>query len=135
MFPWPIDLSAIECAEVALRIRLPEPYRHGMARANGGEVMAFGLPWELCTFRDDTNRRRLARTWDDIVRVTFAHLEIGGFPEGAVVLAAVDGNALILRREPGNPEVLKDEVWAWWGDGAHSILAFESTRALIEARS
>ena len=109
----PFDLaeSFIAAAEEALDARFPASYREAMARANGGEVEALGDSWQLHPIADTSDRRRLARTANHVVRETLSMLEWPRFPRSAVAIATNGaGDQLVLLREGG---VLMDAVYYW----------------------
>lgn len=85
----PFDLSeeAVVAAENALGARLPESYRVSMKIANGGERTAIHDCWFLIPILDKSNRKRLARTCNDIVRETEQQSSWPGWPEDAVKIA------------------------------------------------
>lgn len=127
--------AALAAVEAELGCRFPDAYRAGMLKRNGGFVPALGPGWELVPIRDDSARKAVARTWDDVVRQTCAfRREFPWFPQDAVVLATIDGNCLLLRPGPlGGPE-LEDEVHAWFADGEAGHIVFGSTAEMMDVR-
>ncbi|MEZ6037401.1 MAG: SMI1/KNR4 family protein [Planctomycetota bacterium] len=132
---FPLEPRCVDAAEAALGVRLPPAYRARMLRENGGELQL--VPgddahgdlddddeeeddeedeeeddgWWLFPLRDDSTPKRLARTWDDVVRQTQLALMQRGVPEGAVAIGHDgSGNLLLLspRREAAELEAC---VW------------------------
>lgn len=86
--------------EVALGATLPDSYRAAMISNNGGTVEAAGEDWELIPIRDASDKKRLARSCNDIVRETTSFREWSGFPEDAVAIAANgSGDCIVFVRE------------------------------------
>jgi hypothetical protein len=109
----PFDLaeSFIAAAEEALGARFPASYRKAMARANGGEVEALRDSWQLHPIADTSDRKRLARTANNVVRETLSMLEWPLFPENAVAIATNGtGDQLVLLREG---EALTEAIYYW----------------------
>jgi hypothetical protein len=109
----PFDLaeSFLVAAEEALGARFPASYRKAMARANGGEVEALSGSWQLHPIADSSDRKRLARTANHVVRETRSMLEWPRFPGSAVAIATNGtGDQLVLLREG---EALKEAIYYW----------------------
>jgi hypothetical protein len=109
----PFDLaeSFIAAAEEALGATFPASYRVAMARANGGEVEALHDSWQLHPIADTSDRKRLARTANHVVRETLSMLGWPRFPGNGVAIATNGtGDQLVLLREG---EALKEAVYYW----------------------
>jgi hypothetical protein len=105
--PFPVSEALLARAEQALRRMLPEPLRHRLMRDNGGTIMAAGDDWRLHPIWDDSDRRRIARTANHIVRETAQARQRHGFPRDAISIAEEDyGNHLVLL-----PESEKIQLW------------------------
>lgn len=86
-------------AERQLGAALPASYRSAMARSNGGEVESLDDAWILHPIADATDRKRLARTANHIVRETQGMQEWQSFPADAVAIAAnSSGDCLVFLR-------------------------------------
>ena len=57
-------------AEESLAIMLPAAVRARLLQENGGEIEADGDVWELFPVEDSTDRKRISRTANHIVRET-----------------------------------------------------------------
>ena len=80
--PFPVDVSLIQEAERQLGRKLPPDHRVRLHRLNGGNIQAVGDYWNLFPVWDSTDRRRMTRTANHIVRETKAAREgAAGFPE------------------------------------------------------
>ena len=110
--PFPVGEDRIEEAEGELGRRLPVVVRDRLMRDNGGEIEVHGYPgdnpiWYLHPVWDATDRRRIARTANHIVRETReAHDTIGDLPAGSIVIADNGTGDLLL--------VLADDDVVWW---------------------
>lgn len=87
-----------------------------MLPSNGGTVNDGTATWFLFPFFDDSDRRRLARTCNDIVRETIAARDRPGFPAGGVAIGHDGGGGvLLLLPDDEDPSRLGDSVYAWYG--------------------
>ena len=104
---FPVEEHFIAAAEMQLGRQLPAALRERFRRANGGEVEAAEDTWRLFPIWDTSDRRRIARTANHIVRETEQAHRWPGFPEGAVAVAENGaGDLLVL-------PVGSDEMMLW----------------------
>ena len=100
--PFPVGEDRIEEAEGELGRQLPVALRDRLMRDNGGEIEVDGYPgdnpiWYLHPVWDPSDRRRVARTANHIVRETReAHDTIGDLPAGSIVIADNGTGDLLL---------------------------------------
>ena len=97
----PFDLaeSFILDAERELGAKLPESYKAAMSRSNGGEIETLDDVWQLHPIADTSDRKRLARTANHVLRETAAMRGWAKFPEGAPAIAANgSGDQLVFLR-------------------------------------
>ena len=87
----PFDLAEpyILEAERELGASLPVSYKTAMAQSNGGELEALDDVWQLHPIADSSDRKRLARTANHIIRETASMQGWARFPAGAL---AIGGN-------------------------------------------
>ena len=112
-FPLPPD--KIVPTEQALGVAFPLGYLARLRKDNGGSVTVRGEHWFLFPFRDDSDRKRLARTCNDIVRETKQLREWRGFPASGVAIANDGaGNALVLLPREDDPVRLDEAVYDWF---------------------
>ena len=101
----------VQQAEDALGATLPQNYRVAMMTNNGGEVDVADDDWELIPIKDSSDRKRLARSCNDIVAETKSYQEQSGFPVDVVVIAENgSGDCIVFRRE-GNVFHPAPHVW------------------------
>jgi SMI1/KNR4 family protein SUKH-1 len=106
--PFPVDQSFIEAAERQLGRTLPRNLRKRLLRDNGGEVEAADDDWNLHPVFDTTDRRRIKRTANHIIRETELARQWRGFPPDAIAIAENGtGDRLIVRRD-------SDEIEIWY---------------------
>ena len=109
--PFNLDESYVVAAERALGARLPESYRQAMQVANGGEIEAADDYWQLHPIEDTSERRRLSRAANHIVKETNICKGWRGFPQEAVAVANNGtGDALVFLGSNGQFEAA---VYAW----------------------
>ena len=117
----PVDLheSFVLAAEQALGARLPESYRRAMLRSNGGELEARGEEWVQYPIADTSDRKRLSRSANHILKETEVCRQWPGFPQDALAIASNGaGDHLVLVRQGGT---FGPAVYVW----SHETRALE----------
>ena len=95
---FPVEEKYMVAAEQVLGRTLPADLRARLLRNNGGDVRADRDVWNLFPVFDRSDRKRIARTANHILRETAALRDWTGFPAGAIGVAANGtGDALIVR--------------------------------------
>jgi SMI1 / KNR4 family (SUKH-1) len=110
----PFDLaeSFLVLAEQALGARLPEAYRGSMLRENGGELEVEGEEWQQYPVADTSDRKRLSRTANHVIKETENCQGWPSFPEGALAIAGNGyGDQLVFLRQGGS---FAPAVFVWW---------------------
>jgi hypothetical protein len=79
--PFTTSETLIEFAEQSLERRLPEPLRLRLLRSNGGEGSTPDDDWILHPIRDASDRKRLVRTANDIIKETEQARQWRSFPQ------------------------------------------------------
>ena len=117
---FPVDEPYIVAAEQALGRDLPPALTSRLRRNNGGEIRTEDMDWTLYPVYDSTDRTRISRTANHIVRESARWLAWHGFPEGAVAIAEDGcGNALIVLAG-------SDEIRVWNHEtGVHAPIVIE----------
>ena len=112
--PFPVDPRFIDESERKLATTFPSTFRGKMIRHNGGTVECAGDAWELYPFLDSSDRKRLSRTCNDIVRETNMLRQWPTFPAAAVAIAG-NGTAdqLVFLPRPDRPNELGPAVFLW----------------------
>jgi len=112
--PFPVDIKFVNDAEAKLGVKFPAAFVVKMTKLNGGSVNTGTDTWELYPFLDTSDRKRLARTCNDIVRETQFSRQWSGFPQDAISIGANGGgDKLVLLPDPHAPTVLLHQVF-WW---------------------
>ena len=97
--PFTLDDKFLLSAEEKLGAKLPESYRQAMMAANGGEVASGLDDWYLYPIMDSTDRKRLARTCNDVVAESMRLAEWERFPRQALAIANNgEGDQLLFLR-------------------------------------
>jgi hypothetical protein len=110
---FPVDIKFINEAERKLGVKFPATFIVRMAKNNGGQVNAMGDQWELHPFFDISDRTRVKRTCNDIVRETNEARQWRGFPEQAIAIGSNGtGDSLVLVPSPDAPGIL-GPVYFW----------------------
>lgn len=101
----------IQEAEDALGATLPDAYRAAMMTNNGGTVDAANEEWELILIKDSSDRKRLARSCNDIVSESKSFRKWIGFPVDAVAIAENGSGDCILFLRDGDRFHTAPYVW------------------------
>jgi hypothetical protein len=111
--PFPVAEQFIVDTECKLGVSFPESFRARMTRDNGGELSTDDDDWQLYPFLDTSDRKRLSRTSNDIVRETTSARQWRGFPPEAVAIASNGcGDQLVLIPSPGST-ALQSQPFIW----------------------
>ena len=84
--PFPIEHRFVQQAQEKLGRALPLGYVARICRNNGGEVPVGTDVFNLFPILDSSDRKRLTRTCNDIVRETASAQEWPDFPPGALAI-------------------------------------------------
>lgn len=109
----PFDLaeSYVIEAERQLGASLPVSYRTSMLIENGGELETEEDDWQQYPIADTSDRKRLSRTANHILKETEACLDWSGFPANALAIAGNGcGDQLVFLKE-GN--TFQSTVYHW----------------------
>jgi len=109
--PFDLDERYVRAAEQALGVSFPTTYRLAMMRSNGGTVATESDYWELYPIADDSDRRRLARTFNGVVPGTQRAKAWRGFPSGAISLGSNGEGDQVIFLAAGKG--LGPEVFIW----------------------
>jgi len=109
---FPLESRFIEAAEQSLGIRFPASYVRFMRESNGGTTP--DDRWLLHPIYDASDRTRINRTCNHLVRETERARGLEGFPEGAVVIGEnLEHVFLLLLPDSSQSRELSDTVYAW----------------------
>jgi hypothetical protein len=89
--PFNLEERFVVAAEQKLGAPLPYSYRHAMRTSNGGQVLAHDDVWDLYPILDTSDRKRLGRSCNDILRETAFMRDWPGWPENALAIAGNGG--------------------------------------------
>ncbi|KRB79905.1 SMI1/KNR4 family protein [Noviherbaspirillum sp. Root189] len=109
----PFDLNEryVAEAEAKLGAVLPASYRSAMMVANGGEIAVGAEDWFLYPILDQSDKRRIARTCNDIVAETKTQAEQANFPSHAVALGNNGAGDQLLFLRAG--DAFEPSVYVW----------------------
>jgi hypothetical protein len=129
--PFNIAERFIRAAEEELGAPLPHSYRQAMMASNGGEVAAHDDVWMLHPIFDKSDRKRLSRSSNDILRETRMMKDWPDWPENAVAIADNGtGDKLLFLREG---RLYQPEVYVWLHDTGDLIVVAQSFSELRRA--
>ena len=109
----PFDLaeSFLLAAESQLGARLPESYRNAMLRANGGELEVAQDSWQQYPISDTSDRKRLSRSANHILKEMEACSCWPRFPGNAVAIAGNGGGDHLVFIKRGS--AFEPSVYLW----------------------
>src|SRR5262249_17202933 len=110
---FPLDIQFVKRAEAKLGRKLPLGYVVKMCRDNGGEVATGSDEWWLYPIFDDSDRKRLKRTCNDIVRETALARERPGFAPGALAIGSNGGGEWLVLLADRDTDRYTEAVY-WW---------------------
>jgi hypothetical protein len=111
--PFPLDSRLVQQAQQKLGRALPLGYVARMCRDNGGQLSVGPDVFNLFPILDTTDRKRLARTCNDILRETATAREWPDFPPEALAIGDNGGgDKLVFLPDPEVPR-FADAVY-WW---------------------
>lgn len=112
---WSVEQRFIDDAQRELGVRFPRVFMARLRKQNGGDVRRDGHTWTFHPVGDTSERRRLSRTSNDIVRETRFARQHPDFPAAAVAIAvgASGPERLVLLPSEEDPGVLAEDVYDW----------------------
>ena len=123
---FPLDMQLVKRTEAKLERKLPLGYVVQMCRENGGGVATETDFWYLHPIFDDSDRKRLQRTCNDIVRETAVARERPDFPPDALAIGHNGGgDVLVLLPDPA-AERYADAVY-WWDHETGELIRVADT--------
>ena len=112
--PFPIAGTEIAKPEAKTGFAFPIRLKSRLPKDNGGEIEVAGDCWQLIPFLDGSDRKRIARTCNDIVRETARMRGWRGFPADAFAVAQNGGgDYLIIRPETDGSSQLGETIYFW----------------------
>jgi hypothetical protein len=109
--PFTLDEKYLQSAEEKLGAKLPDSYRRAMMAANGGEVASSLEDWYLYPIMDSSDKKRLARTCNDVLAETAQFAGWERFPYQALAIANNgEGDQLLFLRSDDRFEAA---VYCW----------------------
>lgn len=111
--PFPDEEKYIIQTEQKLGVKFPASFRKRMMQENGGEIPAESDRWQLFPFLDTSDKTRLKRTCNDIIRETASAKEWDGFPDVAVAIGTNGEGDQLIFRPSEDPTQLQPGVF-WW---------------------
>lgn len=123
--PFPLSESELAKTEAKIGARFPASFRSAMLAENGGTIVTDEDDWEQYPFFDTSDRKRLSRTSNDILRETEQARQWPGFPaDGWAIASNGCGDHLYFKRSPADPARFEATVYAYWHEtGESSVLA------------
>jgi hypothetical protein len=110
--PFDIAENFISAAEELLGAKFPASYRSSMLMSNGGELEIEDDVWQQYPIADTSDRRRLSRTANHIIKETNLLKSWPGFPEEALAIAGNDSGDQLVLLKKGNSFIHDVFIWS-----------------------
>lgn len=112
--PFPVDEIYIRQTEERLGVEFPSSYKTKMMQDNGGELATEEDDWQLFPFFDSSDKKKLSRTSNDVVRETGLAKKWPNFPSDCIAFASNGaGDFLVFKHEVPSAKKLEDTVYFW----------------------
>lgn len=111
--PFPLEMRFVRQAEEKLARKLPLGYLSRICRSNGGELAVGTDVFRLYPVLDSTDRKRLSRTCNDIVRETASARQWPRFPPDGLAIGGNGGGDKLVLMAEADTERFTDAVY-WW---------------------
>lgn len=109
--PFLVEQQFVTKTEEKLGATFPESYSASMCGHNAGSVRTGSDEWQLYPIFDTSDKKRLKRTCNDVIRETQSAKSWTGFPHDAVAIGANGGGDQLIFLRKGDQ--LGPEVF-WW---------------------
>jgi hypothetical protein len=107
-------MKFVRRTEERLGVLFPVSYVNAMCHQNGGDLIIGEEAWQLHPIFDDSDRTRLKRTCNDVVRETNEARKWSDFPANGVCIAGNgSGDTLIFLPDVKDPHRLSEIVYCW----------------------
>lgn len=132
--PWSVEPKYIDAAEAKLGAALPKSYRRHIAASNGGSLSLLDDVWEVLPVWDTSTTKLASRTSNDLVRETVRLRALPWFPSGAVAIAALNADRIVLSSVNG---CIADRCYVWYmdSDSRELEVVAEGCDALFRCRA
>jgi hypothetical protein len=110
---FPVDVRFVNEAGRRLGRALPLSYATRICRENGGDVSVNGESFILHPILDTTDRKRLSRSCNDIVRETASARSRPDFPPQGIAIGENGGGDLLVLLPDDNGPRFADTVYRW----------------------
>jgi hypothetical protein len=114
--PFDISESFVEKLETEIGARLPESFRQSIMRENGGEIETDDEVWFQFPIADSSDRKRLSRTSNHILKETQSAKEWRGFPQQGLAIANNGSGDYLVFLKDGSS--LSAQVFIWRHESA-----------------
>jgi hypothetical protein len=110
---FPVDVRFDNEAGKRLGRALPLSYVGRICRENGGDVSVDGESFTLHPILDTTDRKRLSRSCNDIVRETASARSRPDFPPQGIAIGDSGGGDVLVLLPDDNGSRFADTVYRW----------------------
>jgi len=131
--PFPVEEKYIVEAENELKVKFPISFRNKMKDSNGGEIEIEDDVWNLFPFFfDKSDKKRISRTCNDIIKETKISKEWNGFPDNAVAIGENGcGDKLVFILKTENTQELDKTIYVWQHENNKLIKVADTFNKLI----
>lgn len=109
--PFDLSESFVEKFESEIGARLPEAFRQSIMSENGGEIETDDDVWFQYPIADTSDRKRLSRTSNHILKETASAREWRGFPLHGIAIADNGSGDFLVLLQQGSSFVSQVYIW------------------------
>lgn len=109
--PFDLSESFVEKFESEVGARLPEAFRQSIMSENGGEIETDDEVWFQYPIADTSDRKRLSRTSNHILKETASAKEWRGFPQLGIAIADNGSGDFLVLLQSGSSFLSQVYIW------------------------
>ena len=109
--PFDLNVSFLEAAELEIGASLPPSFRSSILQENGGVIETDGDEWQRYPIADTSDRKRLSRTANHIIKETQSCRSWPSFPVSAWAIAGNGSGDQLVFLQQGNS--FEPSVYIW----------------------
>jgi len=128
---FPVEEKYIRKAETESDVKFPSSYINKLIIENGGELDTEDNLWIFFPVFDDSDRKRILRTANHIIRENKSAKEWENFPENGLAIAENGSGDYLIYLIEDNKEI-RDDIYFWNHETGELEKVADSIKELFE---